>query len=166
MMTSADFYARPDFSRPNLNWQLLNGPWDFAFDDKDIGLDEAWYKKGLPSKQDIVVPFVFQSKASGIHDKGAHEFIWYQRRVKDIRTKDELSRHHRLLLRFGAVDYESTVWINDRYVGFHRGGRVPFDIDISDALQYSNFNDGDRSFVISIRVRDSPHDLAQPRGKQ
>jgi beta-galactosidase/beta-glucuronidase len=165
-MDAVDIYPRPDFNRPNLNWQLLNGAWDFTFDDNDVGITEAWYRKGLPSKQDIIVPFVFQTAASCIHDRGAHEFLWYQRRVADIRTKDELSHHHRLILRFGASDYEATVWINEQYAGFHRGGHVPFDLDITDLFQASNSIDMSTSFVISVRIRDSPYDLSQPRGKQ
>jgi beta-galactosidase/beta-glucuronidase len=162
----ADIYPRPDFRRPNLNWRLLNGTWDFAFDDKDVGVTDAWYHKGLPFKRDIAVPFVFQTAASGINDQDAHEFVWYQRQVADIRTKEELLRSHRLILIFGAVDYEATVWINDQYAGFHRGGHVPFDLDISDFFQSSNAIDANSSFVITVRVRDSPHDLSQPRGKQ
>src|ERR1700761_2899148 len=165
-MDAVDIYPRPDFNRPNLNWQLLNGAWDFTFDDNDVGITEAWYRKGLPSKKDIIVPFVFQTAASCIHDKGAHEFVWYQKRVADIRTKDELSHHHRLILRFGAADYEATIWINEQYAGFHRGGHVPFDLDITDLFQASNSIDMSTSFVISVRIRDSPYDLSQPRGKQ
>jgi beta-galactosidase/beta-glucuronidase len=159
----SDVYPRSDFQRPQLNWELLNGTWDFAFDDNDIGIAEKWHLKELPSKQNITVPFAFQTSASGINNQGAHEFIWYRRPVKDIRTNNERSNSYRLILRFGAVDYEANVWINDHYVGSHRGGHVPFDLDITNALSHAL---PDKEAYLTVRVRDSPHDLTQPRGKQ
>jgi beta-galactosidase/beta-glucuronidase len=166
-------YPRPDFERTILNWQSLNGLWKFVFDDNDIGLKEKWQTKELltvaavpPSKQDqrdIIVPFTFQTPASGIHDRGVHEVIWYQRFIEDIRTEVELENSNRLLLRFGAVDYEATVWVNGEYVGFHRGGHVPFDLDITNALEFKGT--AAKSFI-TVRVFDSAFNLEQPRGKQ
>lgn len=70
-------YPRPDFLHGELdflNWKSLNGVWDFVFDDYDIGLSNAWQLDALPSdsppKRQIQVPFVFQSKASGINEQG------------------------------------------------------------------------------------------------
>ena len=40
----------------------------------------------------------------------------------------------RVLLNFGAVDYEATVFINGRKAGFNRGGYFAFTIDITDHL--------------------------------
>lgn len=48
------------------------------------------------------------------------------------------------------------------YVGGHRGGHVPFDLDVSDALRKDSSGDA----RLTLRIRDSPYDLAQPRGKQ
>jgi beta-galactosidase/beta-glucuronidase len=98
---------------------------------------------------------------TGINEKGAHEFMWYWRQVSDIRTKEEITKGFHLILRCAAVDYEATICVDDRYVGSHRGGHVPFDLDVTDAIE-----PGTQSFVITIHVRDSPHDLTQPRGKQ
>lgn len=153
-------YPRPDFQRSNLVWTSLNGPWDFYFDDQDEGLKENWQHSSPPAslKRTIRVPYVFQSPASGINERAAHEVLWYQRTIKDIRT----SLDDRLLLRFGAVDYEATVWLNGGLVGSHQGGHVPFDIDITDAVGKADGGDA----RLTLRVRDSPYDLSQPRGKQ
>ena len=40
----------------------------------------------------------------------------------------------RVLLHFGAVDWEATVWVNGKEVGTHRGGYDAFSFDITDAL--------------------------------
>lgn len=113
-------------------------------------------------KRYINVPFVFQSPASGINERGVHEVLWYERSISDIRDGNQLEKGYRTLLRFGAVDYEAKVWVNGLYVGGHRGGHVPFDIDISDALDANNSPE----HRLTLRVYDSAYDLTQPRGKQ
>jgi beta-galactosidase/beta-glucuronidase len=172
MTSTTQEYPRPDFERTHLNWQSLNGPWHFMFDDDDIGLSEKWQTKGLPGistpdddkNREIIVPFVFQTSTSGIKDRGVHEVIWYQRHIEELRTDEEIKKNNRVLLRFGAVDYEATVWVKGYYVGFHRGGHVPFDLDITDALEYKH---GElKAPGITVRVFDSAFDLTQPRGKQ
>ena len=155
-------YPRPDFQRPGLNWTLLDGPWDFVFDDTDTGLAQGWEYKGIPSsKRQIKVPYAFQTPASGIGVHEAHEVLWYERTIADVRTPEERAKGNRLLLRFNAVDYESTVWVDGQFFGGHRGGHVPFEIDVTDA-----FRSDPASKRLTLRVRDSPYDLAQPRGKQ
>ncbi|KAI0391973.1 glycoside hydrolase family 2 protein [Xylariaceae sp. FL0594] len=117
-------------------------------------------------KKPINVPFVFQTPASGLDEKDAHEVMWYERPVSDPRTQAEVEAGDRVLVRFGAVDYEATVWASDRLVGNHRGGHVPFDVDITDALTSVQKNTGTSETQLVLRVRDSPYDLTQPRGKQ
>ncbi|KAJ5616717.1 hypothetical protein N7537_001831 [Penicillium hordei] len=156
-------YPRPDFQRTPLNWATLDGPWTFTFDDKDEGLASQWHKRSLKGEtsHQITVPYAFQTPASGINLIEAHEVMWYERRITDIRTANEKHKGDRLLLRFGAVDYECSVWVDGVLVGGHRGGHVPFDIDVSDALA-----DGTTEARLTLRVRDSPYDMTQPRGKQ
>lgn len=168
-MASTATYPRPDFQRKSLNWTSLNGPWDLIFDDSDSGLSEIWQRKGIPTvaasqtKRQINVPYAFQTPASGIGVHEVHEVIWYERTISDIRTVEELSKGNRLIIRFGAVDYECSVWVDGQFVGGHRGGHVPFDLDVSDAIQPANSG---KTARLTIRVRDSPYDLTQPRGKQ
>jgi beta-galactosidase/beta-glucuronidase len=65
-----------------------------------------------------------------------------------------------LLLHFGAVDYESEVWINGHVAGHHEGGYTPFTFDVTDEIQ----EDGPQELV--VHAIDDPHDLTKPRGKQ
>lgn len=170
-------YPRGDFVRSGLNWRNLNGPWNFIFDDNDIGLSQGWHLHGIPvdtpsaqgdapnERRIIQVPFVFQSKASGINEQGKHEVLWYERTISDIRSQQS-TRQHRLLVRFGAVDYVAQVWLNGLYIGSHRGGHVPFDLDLTDAIALQPRMDTLEGRRLTIRVYDSAYDTAQPRGKQ
>lgn len=121
------------------------------------------------AKRPINVPFVFQTPASGLHDIEAHEVLWYERAFVDPRGSSSGAASDggdRVLLRFGAVDYEMTLWASGQLVGKHRGGHVPFDLDVTDALANAWKNTGKGEVRLVMRVRDSPYDLAQPRGKQ
>jgi beta-galactosidase/beta-glucuronidase len=63
--------------------------------------------------------------------------IWYRRTFEVPPTW----RGQRLLLHFGAVDFEATVWVNGKEVGRHAGGYDAFSFDITDALAASGPNE-------------------------
>lgn len=141
------------------DWLDLCGRWDFAYDDARVGIDHCWPERGDIFDRTIEVPFPPESPASGIGDRAEHAVVWYRRVV----APHELPRHddsQKLLLHFGAVDYEARVWVNGRFVGGHEGGHSSFVLDITDALV------DDREQVIVVRAEDQPRSLTQPRGKQ
>jgi beta-galactosidase/beta-glucuronidase len=146
-------HPQPQFARPQ--WQSLNGPWDFEFDDADKGLAEDWSQPGRKFSKTITVPFCFESKMSGIADTTFHPTIWYRRAFQPPAN----SAGKRVLLHFGAVDYHATVWINGRIAGQHEGGNTPFQFDITPLLKPSGN-------TITVRAWDPPTDRAIPRGKQ
>lgn len=152
---------RPEYPRSDLvrsEWQTLNGAWQFEFDDSNRGLQESWYKSsGKSFSRTIQVPFAFQTKLSGINDPGYHDVVWYRRNL-DIPANFR-ANNKRVMLNFGAVDYEAIVWINGERAGEHRGGHVGFSLDITNLLQ-SNGN------TIVVRVYDPSTDRTIPRGKQ
>jgi beta-galactosidase/beta-glucuronidase len=119
-------------------------------------------------KQQIHVPFVFQTRASGLNDQGTHEVLWYERSIEDPRTTEQKNRGDKILLRFGAVDYDAKIWLDGQYIGGHRGGHVPFEMNITEALDVLDSLDStpSRPLKLTIRVFDSAYDLTQPRGKQ
>jgi beta-galactosidase/beta-glucuronidase len=156
MATALATVPRPEYPRPQFvrqTWYNLNGEWEFAFDDAEIGLKMRWYDgRRLPGT--IIVPFPYQCELSGINDKGIHEVIWYARSFEPPigwRARD-------LLLHFGAVDYRTTVWVNGEEVGHNRGGHVPFSFDIAPYLR-----DGQNRITLRVEDRQDPK---QPRGKQ
>jgi beta-galactosidase/beta-glucuronidase len=141
--------VRPD-------WWSLDGPWQFAHDDGDVGLRQGWTHDPSAFDRTIVVPYPPESPASGIGDRGLHPVLWY-RRTFTVPAED---RAQRLVLHFGAVDYRAEVWVNGHGVGRHEGGHTPFAVEITHALV-----PGDEQVVV-VRAEDRPEDLTQPRGKQ
>jgi len=105
----------------------------------------------------ILVPFPVESSLSGVkRPVGKDNRLWYRRTFmvpKEWRKK-------RILLNFEAVDWETTVWINGRQIGRHRGGYDPFAFDITDALKKR----GKQAVVLS--VWDPIDKGTQPHGKQ
>jgi hypothetical protein len=145
----------PEYPRPQMvreNWLNLNGLWDYAITAKDAGRPKAW-------DGTILVPFAVESALSGVGKPvGSTKALWYRRTV----LVPGKWRRGRVLLHFGAVDWESTVWVNGREVGTHRGGYDPFTFDIGDALK------GGQRQEIVVRVFDPTDDgnSGIARGKQ
>ncbi|MDX2024197.1 MAG: glycoside hydrolase family 2 TIM barrel-domain containing protein [Deltaproteobacteria bacterium] len=145
-------YPRPQMTRPQ--WQPLNGTWEFV-KDKDALIsrptDVDW-SQCIP----ITVPFAPETKLSGVRDTSFYSACWYRRRFQ-IAPRTEAQR---VFIRFGAVDYHATVWVNGMFAGIHQGGYTPFSFDVTDFL----LPQGEQTVV--VRAFDDPHDLAKPRGKQ
>src|SRR5688572_26725855 len=106
-------YPQPQFQRAK--WLNLNGTWEFEFDDKNVGMQEDWAAGTRKFSRNILVPFCFESKKSGIGDTSFHPWVWY-RRAFTIPTD---WKGQRVLLHFGAVDYRAKVWINGKAAGEH-----------------------------------------------
>ncbi len=145
-------YPRPQFVREQ--WMCLNGEWEFEFDDDRVGDRERWYENGAFSRT-IQVPFCYQSEMSGIADTSFHDVVWYRRKFE----VPDAYKGRRLILHFGAVDYEASVWVNGRLVAAHEGGHTPFRTDITDVLE-----DGEN--VVVVKAVDYSQDVTLPRGKQ
>jgi len=143
-------YPRKSFYRDN-NWQSLNGPWAFCFDDEELFTHPAQI---LEWPHEIQVPFCPESPASGLGDTGFHNRCWYQRKFHVLRSDK------RILLHFGAVDYQARVWLNSHFIGSHEGGHTPFCFDITDVIT----DEGPQ--ILTVCADDDPLDLAKPRGKQ
>ncbi|MFT4414382.1 glycoside hydrolase family 2 protein [Fredinandcohnia humi] len=149
---------RTEYPRPQLvrkEWQSLNGEWDFAFDDQNIGVKEKWFQNSNAFDKKINVPFAYQSKLSGINDPSFHDYVWYRREFSV--PKEWLDQ--RIILHFGAVDYRAWIYVNGQLAGFHEGGHISFSLDVTDHL-----TGGTETLV--VRVEDPSTDETIPRGKQ
>jgi beta-galactosidase/beta-glucuronidase len=144
-------YPRPQFVRTD--WLCLNGTWEFEIDPGDSGLERGLLER--PLSQEIVVPFCPESVLSGIGNTDFMPAVWYRRTV----VIPPAWQGRRVLLHFGAVDYDATVWVNGVEVGRHRGGFTPFTCDLNGVV-----GPGDEATIV-VRARDDNRP-SQPRGKQ
>lgn len=141
-------YPRPQMVREN--WTNLNGSWDYAILEKGASIPDQFQGK-------ITVPFPVESYLSGVMKPvGAEKELWYKKTL-NIANKD---RKGKVLLHFGAVDWEAEVFVNGKSAGVHQGGYDPFSFDITGLLHKG------QQQQITVRVWDPTDDGPQPRGKQ
>lgn len=131
-------YPRPDFRREQ--WMSLNGTWSFGYGSK---------------KTQIEVPYVCQSKLSGIGERIKEDEVVYSRTF----NIPAHWKNKEILLHFGAVDYKCRVFVNEQCVGSHEGGQTPFTFNISNFLNWNEEN-------IRVEVEDPLHNEFIARGKQ
>ena len=130
-------YPRPQLRRDS--FFCLNGPWRFAINGTEVG--------------EILVPYPPESKLSGVPAPERGDQLTYEREF----SLPEGFRRDRVLLHFGAVDQECTVYLNDIELGSHVGGYLPFSFDVTEHLQETN----------TLRViAFDPLDTDLPYGKQ
>ena len=143
-------HPNPQFERED--WINLNGEWQFEYDFGISGRDRKFYeRKSLDSK--IIVPFCPESVLSGIGNTDFLNCVWYLKNV-EIPSTDK-----NVILHFGAVDYESYIYINHKEVYHNIGGFVGFDIDITNYV-----NKGEENIITVCAIDTNPKGKAS--GKQ
>jgi hypothetical protein len=144
-------YPRPQLRRRD--WTSLNGKWQFALDPEG-----EWSLPGqVVWSSEIQVPFSPETPASGIGDTSLYRACWYRREFETA----PVDEGECLILHFGAVDYQASVWVDGVLAARHEGGYTPFEVDISELVHQ---RDGRHEIVVC--AHDDPLDLAKPRGKQ
>ena len=145
--------ALPEYPRPTqvrVDWLNLNGLWDYAVTAQDAAVPSAW-------DGSILVPYPYESALSGVGKASIpHQVLWYRRAV----TIPTPWKGRRVLLHFGAVDWQATVYLNGVRIGDHTGCYNGFGFDITDQLK-----PGANELVVSAS---NPIDQVgdQVRGKQ
>lgn len=137
-------YPRPQMVRPS--WENLNGLWNYAITKKDAEQPAAFEGK-------ILVPYPVESALSGVGKSlQPDENLWYQRSFT-------YNGKGKTILHFGAVDFETTVFINGKQAGTHSGGYTEFSFDITSLLK-----SGENEIV--VKVWDPSDQGYGPHGKQ
>jgi Beta-galactosidase/beta-glucuronidase len=142
----------PEYPRPQMvrtEWLNLNGYWQYK-----SGLSSDTVPRNQTLAGRIVVPFATEATLSGVVKH--YDRLWYRRTF----TVPKNWAGKRVLMHFGAVDWESEVFINGVSKGIHKGGYDAFSYDITDQLVGSGPQE------VIVRVYDPTRDYGQPRGKQ
>jgi len=146
-------HPKPQFMRKT--WENLNGPWQFQIDHGCSGEAQGWASPEKNFSMEINVPFCPESRLSGIGYTDFMNSVWYKRSF----TLTEEQCAGRVVLHFGAVDYDATVWIGGKKVGTHRGGYVSFSFDIT-AFVVPGEN------ILTVHAADDTRSPLIPCGKQ
>lgn len=132
----------------------LDSEWEFCIDPENNGKNRDLHSPSTIWPCDITetvsVPHIWQENEKHRSYTGA---AWYRT------TLEYDGRGERSFLRFGAVDYESTVYVNGTEVGNHEGGYLPFEIEVTDAI-----NTGSNSIVVQVTDPENIEEI--PHGKQ
>ncbi|WP_291914613.1 glycoside hydrolase family 2 protein [Chitinophaga sp. CB10] len=141
-------YPRPNLVRPN--WINLNGEWKCQITDYDR-FDYYGFK------EQINVPFPIESQLSGVQKPLLPtQTLWYFKEIKS----PVVTRNTRIMLNFGAVDWQTEVFINGKSVGKHTGGYDAFSFDITEYLHGKGLD------TIIVSVMDPTDSGINPHGKQ
>jgi len=147
-------YPRPQMTRPE--WMNLNGEWQLR---QSATNDAPQFNTTLPER--INVPFPVESALSGVMRSAgdSRNYLFYRRTF----TVPAGWSGRRVQLHFGAVDWQTTIWVNAVQVGTHNGGYDAFTLDITPQL-----NGGTNELVVKVW---DPSDTRQngslpPIGKQ
>jgi len=150
----------PEYPRPQMvrkDWLNLNGLWNYR-----VVAREDKQPTSYPGA--ILVPFPIEAPLSGVGRRinafpgrtYADSRLWYRRAFETPAPW----KGRRILLHFGAVDWEATVYLNGKELGVHRGGYDAFSFDVTDALNREGPNE------LVVAVWDPTFEGGYPRGKQ
>ncbi len=145
-------HPNPQFERKN--WRNLNGTWEFEIDKSNWG-DQRGFVEQEHFSQTVTVPFCPESPLSGVGIIDFMDAVWYKRHISI--SEEELSGD--VILHFGAVDYDCTVYVNGKRVGNHKGGFSSFEMVITPYLTVGEN-------ILTVRAIDMTRSEYQPSGKQ
>ncbi|MFP9060682.1 glycoside hydrolase family 2 protein [Natrialbaceae archaeon A-chndr2] len=137
--------------------KTLSGQWTFRLDPENEGVSHDWqtteHEWPTDDCHSVTVPHAWQELETARDYTGV---AWYRRSI-DVDESNWTEKS--ALIRFGAVDYETTLWVNGVECGTNRDGYLPFAFEVTEALE-----PGENT--ITVRVSD-PEDISEiPHGKQ
>ena len=115
-----------------------------------VMLNEGWTLNG----KHVYMPFPPQSALSDYEGKVGDNLVYETK----VQIPADFTKE-RILVHFGAVDQIAEVYVNDKCVGRHEGGYLPFHFDITDFVDRSGEN------KVVVKVTDTLS-KEYPYGKQ
>ncbi|KAF2094536.1 family 2 putative glycosyl hydrolase [Rhizodiscina lignyota] len=147
----------PEYPRPQLQrsqWKNLNGIWTY---ENASSLDAVNSPpKSSKLANEVLIPSCLESGLSGVQARDAL-YSWFSTSF----TVPSSWKGQKVLLNFGAVDYEATVWVNGHKATFHRGGYFAFTVDVTEYL-----TSGSNHLLVFVHDPTDSGDYVIPIGKQ
>ncbi len=134
----------------------LDGVWRFLVDKDRAGRHERWWAADLPGALDIPVPSSYNDLFPDPAIRDHVGDVWYQTVVRPPASWEG----RRVVLRFDAAAHLATVWVGEKEVVTHRGGFVPFEVEVTDLLQYGRPN------RLTVALNNELSLSAMPPGRQ
>lgn len=107
----------------------LSGVWDFKLDDGH-GFEEEWYKAPLENAMTMPVPASYNDLKEGIDFRDHYGWVFYQRKI----SVSAFVKSQRIMLRCAAVTHDAKIYLNGELICEHKGGFLPFEVEITDKL--------------------------------
>lgn len=121
----------------------LSGIWNFKLDD-ETGMKNEWYAKKLEDPMTIAVPASYNDQKEGVDFRDHYGYVFYQREI----SIPKIIMNERIVLRFGAVTHLAKVYLNGKLVCEHKGGFLPFEVEINDFVKV-----GENTLTVAVDNR-------------
>ncbi len=131
--------------KSNVRRQLFNNNWKFVYGDQSNAEnnaydDSSWRDIQLPHDYSLELDYSKQGEAESGYKLGG--IGWYRKSF----TLDKNAKDKRVLVEFGGVYMNATIFINGHKLGEHPNGYTPFAYDLSEYINYEGEN------VIAVKV--------------
>ena len=168
LMSMADNPSLPLIQNVNAYETMsLNGEWNYIVDVQEEGYYDyrmkptpwGFFRNAKPQKPEDLIEYDFDKSPtmqipSDWNTKDERLFfyegtVWFKRSFQAVPMEE-----CRMLLYFGAVNYDCRVWVNGHEAGHHVGGFTPFNFDISDLLK-----EGENTVIVKVDNKRHPEDV-------
>ncbi len=113
----------------------LSGIWRFRME-KPAEEGSQWFSEPLRETIAMPVPASYNDVTQDMSLRDHVGSVWYETTFYIPRSW----KGKRVSVRFGSVTHRGTVWVNGQYITEHTGGYMPFEGDISKAVDYGKEN--------------------------
>lgn len=132
----------------------FNRDWEFAKDIDTVVTGEYFSPNSSIAWESVMLPHTAHIEPLVISDQQWQGKAFY-RKFFDI-TPDQAQKN--VALRFGAAMHEADIWLNGEKIRKHKGGYLPFVVNITDRIQTDSMN----VLLVKLNNEDNP---AIPPGK-
>ena len=136
---------------------LLGGTWLYRADLGDVGVAQGWWRDVAATDgwSAVTVPNAYN--AGDFSATSASGYVGWYRRDFTL-PSGAFARYvpasgRQWIIRFDAVNYRATVWLNGRLLGVHVGENLPFEFELN------GLRGGVNRLIVRVDNRRSPSDL-------